>query len=93
MIQLAVLFALCVIVILTGAVLHFFMPESSMPTVIIALATATLVPAIVKLAKDLTESREAERKAKIEANAHARRADKLFEETTSLKRDMLRPPE
>lgn len=92
MIQLIVMFALCVIVILTGAVLHFFMPDSSMPTVIIALATATLVPAIVKLANDLTKSREAERKAKIEAKQHSERADRLFEETTTLKKNMLPPP-
>ncbi len=93
MIQLFVYAGLAVLCIAVAAVLHFLMPESTMPVIILGAATATLIPGVVSAVKELNEREkrreEAElRRIEAEAKWHEERdrANTLFEETQTLKR-------
>ena len=85
MIALIVTTVLAIVVILTGAVLHYFMPESQLPMVIIGIAVATLVPAIVSMARALSSATD-------RANRERKRAEELFEETQVLKGTATKKP-
>lgn len=83
MVTLIVLTALCMFVIAVGAVLHFYMPESPMPTVIIGIAITGLVPTIISMAKKHSEA-EAKKKEAEE------RAMKEMETTSMLRAELKR---
>lgn len=85
-----VMSALAIVCIVAAAILHFQMPDSSLPVVILGLASATIVPAAIKAVTTYTELEAQRQKAEIEAKQHRDRADKLFEETQSLKG--IKPP-
>jgi len=85
-----VMSALAIVCIVAAAILHFQMPDSSLPVVILGLASATIVPAAIKAVTAYTELEAQRQKAEIEAEQHRDRADKLFEETQSLKG--IKPP-
>lgn len=85
-----VMSVLAIVCIVAAAILHFQMPDSSLPVVILGLASATIVPAAIKAVTTYTELEAQRQKAEIEAKQHRDRADKLFEETQSLKG--IKPP-
>lgn len=86
MFQLIVVAALSLFVIVTGAVLHFFMPDSPLPVTLIGLAVATLVPAVISMAKEMNKAQQAAADAHAQAHKERKRADQLFEETQALKK-------
>lgn len=86
MMQLIVVAALSLFVIVTGAVLHFFMPESPLPVTLIGLAVATLVPAVISMAKEMSKAQQQAAENHERAEREQKRADKLFEETQSLRK-------
>lgn len=85
MTQLIVLAGLTLACIATAAVLHFLMPDSPMPAVILGVATATLIPGIVGAVKELNEREKRREEAELRAKRETERADKLLEETQTLK--------
>lgn len=94
MIALLVYAGLSVVCIATAAVLHFAMPDSSMPAVILGAATVTLIPGVASAAKELRDREKARdeqamlrEQAELNWKHEQQRADKLFEETQTLRKD------
>lgn len=82
-----VMSSLAIVCIVAAAVLHYQMPDSNLPVVILGLASATIVPAAIKSVSTYTELETKRQEAEIEAKQHRDRADKLFEETQYLKKN------
>ncbi len=80
-----VMSSLAIVCIVAAAVLHYQMPDSNLPVIILGLASATIVPAAIKSVTTYTELEQQRQKAEIEAKQHRDRADALFEETQTLK--------
>lgn len=86
MIQLFVYTGLTIVCIAVAAVLHYLMPESSMPVIILGVATATSIPGVVSAVKELSEREKRREEAELKWKQEQHRADTLFEETQTLKR-------